>query len=339
MKNKIYFIAEAGVNHNGSLKNALKLVDIAADCGADYIKFQVVNADLITKSADKAKYQIKNTKNKSETQYQMIKKLELNWKVAHKTIIEICKKRKIKFLTSAFSVEDLNIVKKLNVEMFKIPSGEITNFPLLEQAAKFKKKILLSTGMSSIQEIDAAIKTLYGSGLRKKNLVLMQCNSAYPTPPKDLNLRVLENFKKKYKVDVGLSDHSEGILAPVVASGLGVKFIEKHFTISKNLAGPDHISSLSPKEMKLLIKKLREVEIMLGSEEKKVTKSEKPNRILVRKSIYARKAIQKGEIFTKKNIDLKRPGKGLHPKKFKILLGKKSPYIFKEDDPIKFNAK
>ena len=229
MKNKIYFIAEAGVNHNGSLSKALKLVDIAASSGADFIKFQVVNADLITRTAKKASYQSKNTKNKKETQYQMIKKLELDWKTAHKKIIDRCKKKNIKFLTSAFSVEDLNIVKRLNVEMYKIPSGEITNFPLLEYVAKLKKKVLLSTGMSSVSEIDDAINILYKSGLKKKNLVLMQCNSAYPTPLNDLNLNVLENFKKKYNVEVGFSDHSEGIIAPIIASGLGARPYLLHF--------------------------------------------------------------------------------------------------------------
>ena len=335
MKNKIYFIAEAGVNHNGSLNKALKLVDIAADCGADFIKFQVVNAELITKTAKKASYQSKNTKNKKETQYQMIKKLELDWKTAHKKIIERCKKKNIKFLTSAFSVDDLEVVKKLNVEMFKIPSGEITNFPLLEHVAKLKKKVLLSTGMSTIREIDDAINVLYKSGLKKKNLVLMQCNSAYPTPLKDLNLNVLENFKKKYKVEVGFSDHSEGIIAPIIASGLGSKYIEKHFTISKKLPGPDHICSLSPKEMKELVKNLRKTEIILGETLKKVTKSENKNRKLVRKSIYATKNIFKGDVFTIKNISLKRPGYGLHPKNFKKLLGKKSSFNYKIDQQIK----
>jgi len=335
MKNKIIFIAEAGVNHNGSLKKALRLVDIAADCGADYIKFQVVNADLITKSAKKANYQKNNTKDKDESQYEMIKKLELNWDIAHKEIIKRCKKKKIKFLTSAFSVEDLNVVKKLNVEMFKIPSGEITNLPLLEHVSKFKKKVLLSTGMATLKEISDAIQTLYKSGLSKKNLILMQCNSAYPSPLKDLNLKVLENFKKKYDVQIGFSDHSEGILAPIVAAGLGAKYIEKHFTISKKLRGPDHICSLSPKEMKQLVNDLRQTEVILGNSSKKITHSESKNRKLVRKSIYAKKDIQKGEIFSEKNIALKRPGYGLHPNKFKKLLGKKSTQIYRVDQPIK----
>ncbi len=335
MKNKIYFIAEAGVNHNGSLNKALKLVDIASKSGADYIKFQVVNADNINKSAKKAKYQINNTKNKNETQYEMVKKLELNWKVAHRKIIERCKKKKIKFLTSAFSVADLDIVSKLNVEMFKIPSGEITNIPLLEHVAKYNKKTILSSGMSTIPEINIAIKTLYKYGLSKKNLILMQCNSAYPTPLKDLNLKVISYFKKKYDIKVGLSDHSEGILAPIVAAGLGATYIEKHFTISKSLPGPDHICSLEPKEMKELVNKLRETEIILGDPQKKITNSERPNLKVVRKSIYAKKKIVKGDRFSWKNITLKRPGTGLPPSKFKKLLGKKSFYNYKIDQPIK----
>jgi len=335
MKNKIYFIAEAGVNHNGSLNKALKLVDIASKSGADYIKFQVVNADNINKSAKKAKYQKNNTKNKNETQYEMIKKLELNWKVAHRKIIERCKKKKIKFLTSAFSIADLDIVSKLNVEMFKIPSGEITNIPLLEHVAKYKKKTILSSGMSTISEINIAIKTLYKYGLNKKNLILMQCNSAYPTPLKDLNLKVISYFKKKYDIKVGLSDHSEGILAPIVAAGLGATYIEKHFTISKSLPGPDHICSLEPKEMKELVDKLRETEIILGDSQKKITNSERPNLKVVRKSIYAKKKIIKGDRFSWENITLKRPGSGLHPSKFKKLLGKKSSHNYKIDQLIK----
>jgi len=335
MKNKIYFIAEAGVNHNGSLSKALKLVDIASKCGADYIKFQVVNADTINKSAKKAKYQKDNTKNKNETQYEMIKKLELDWKIAHAKIIERCKKNKIKFLTSAFSIEDLNIVNKLNVEIFKIPSGEITNIPLLEHIAKFNKKTILSSGISTITEINIAIKTLYKYGLNKKNLILMQCNSAYPTPLKDLNLKVISFFKKKYDIKVGLSDHSEGILAPIIAAGLGATYIEKHFTISKSLPGPDHVCSLETKEMKELIDKLRETEIILGDSKKKITKSEKPNLKVVRKSIYAKKKISKGDFFSWENITLKRPGIGLPPSKFKKLLGKKSFHSYKIDQMIK----
>ena len=197
MNKKIIFIAEAGVNHNGSLKNALKLVDIASKAGADYVKFQLTNSNLISKTATKAKYQKKFTKRKQETQYEMIKKYELNWDLAHKKIIERCKKKKINFLTTAFSVADAKKVKKLKVKMFKIPSGEITNIPLIKFIGSLNKKTLLSTGMSSIEEVDFAIKTLLNNGLNKKKLVILQCTSAYPTPIKDLNLNTISYFKKK----------------------------------------------------------------------------------------------------------------------------------------------
>ena len=335
MNKKIIFIAEAGVNHNGSLKNALKLVDIASKAGADYVKFQLTNSNLISKTATKAKYQKKFTKRKQETQHEMIKKYELNWDLAHKKIIERCKKKKINFLTTAFSVADAKKVKKLKVKMFKIPSGEITNIPLIKFIGSLNKKTLLSTGMSSIEEVDFAIKTLLNNGLNKNKLVILQCTSAYPTPIKDLNLNTISYFKKKYKVEVGLSDHSLGTLAPVVAIGLGAKYIEKHFTISKNLIGPDHKTSLSPKELYKLVKDIRDTEHSLGSYTKKVTKSEKVNQLLARQSIHAKKKINKGEFFTKQNLTLKRPGTGLSPNKLKKIIGKKAKKNYFEDQIVK----
>ena len=335
MIKKITFIAEAGVNHNGSLKKALKLVDIAANAGADFIKFQVTNSSLISKVAKKTKYQREFTKKVKETQHDMIKKYELNWDIAHKQIIKRCKKKNIGFLTSAFCVEDAIKVKKLKVKMYKIPSGEITNIPLIKYIGSLNKKTLLSTGMSTVKEIDNAVKTLKKSGLKKKNLVISQCTSAYPTPFVDLNLNTINFFKKRYKVDVGLSDHSLGTLAPIVAIGLGAKYIEKHFTISKNFIGPDHKSSLSPQELFKLVKDIKKSGLAMGSFSKKICKTENVNKNFVRQSIHAKKRIIKGEIFSKDNLILKRPGNGLPPGKLKNLIGKKSKKNYSEDQIIK----
>ncbi len=334
MKNKIIFIAEAGINHNGSIKNALKLVDIASDSGADYVKFQITNSNLISRKTPKARYQKRNT-NKRENQHEMIKKIEFNWDHAHKKILSHCIKRKIGFLTSAFCIEDAQKVKKLKVDYFKIPSGEITNIPLLKYIGSQNKKTILSTGMSTIKEIDIAFKALLLSGLKKKNLIILQCTSAYPTPVNELNLNTILFYKKRYKVEIGLSDHSTGILTPIIAIGLGARYIEKHFTISKKLKGPDHKASLIKSELKTLIQNIRILEKSLGNYKKIITKSEKHNKILVRQSVHAREDIQKGEKFTLKNVMLKRPGYGLPPGKFENLIGKKSKKKYFKESPIK----
>ena len=332
--NKIFFIAEAGINHNGSMKNAIKLVDIAAAAGADYVKFQVAKSNLISKFAPKAKYQ-KSSKNSKESQHDMIKKIELDWDEAHVKLKKHCKKRGIKFLTSAFSLEDAIKVNKLNVNLFKIPSGEITNLPMLKYLGKLNKKTILSTGMSTVKEIDRAVNVLKKNGLQKDNLIIMQCTSAYPTPTDELNLNTIEMFKKRYKVTTGLSDHSLGILAPIAAIGLGARYIEKHITISKKMDGPDHKSSLTFEELKQLIKNIRDTEKSLGSYLKKVTKSEIINKIIVRRSVHASRNIKIGERFSFKNTELKRPGYGLPPNDWNKIIGKKSRKVYLKDEPIK----
>ena len=333
--NKVKFIAEAGINHNGSLKRAFKLIDLAAEAGADYVKFQVANSNIISRYAPKAKYQIKSSKNSKETQHEMIKKIELNWDKINLRLKKHCKKKDIKFLTSAFTLEDVRKVKKLNTEILKIASGEITNFPLLKLIGKINKKTILSTGMSSFREIDYAVKVLRKSGLKNKNLIIMQCTTAYPTPIEELNLNSILEFKKRYKVDVGLSDHSLGTLAPIAAIGLGARYVEKHFTISKKLNGPDHKASLSPFELKKLIKDIRNIEKSLGSNKKPITKSEIINKTIVRRSVHANKNIKIGEKFTFENTALKRPSTGLPANKWEKLIGKKSKKNYLKDQPIK----
>lgn len=332
-KKKIIILAEAGVNHNGSLKNAFKLIDIASDCKADYIKFQITDSNIISKKAKKAKYQIDKLK-KNETQHSMVKKLEMNWKKIHPILIKRCKKKKIGFLTSIFDYRWTEEIKKYNLDFIKIPSGEIDNFPLLKSVANLKKKILLSTGASTFNEVKNAVKFLFKNGLNKKNLTVMHCNSAYPTPINDVNLLAIKYIKEKFKIAVGFSDHSLGNEAAIASLPLGVSVIEKHFTISNKMKGPDHKISLGPKDLKKFINSIRKTEIAMGNEKKFVTNSEKQNRILIRKSIYANSEIKKGETFNRNNLRLKRPGNGLKPKLFEKLMGRKSKRNYKFDQLI-----
>lgn len=336
-KKETFIIAEAGVNHDGSLKKALKLINVAASAGANAVKFQTFKAeDLATKSAPKADYQIKNSSKKKESQYEMLKKLEFSKKM-HKACIKRCKEKKILFISSAFDIKNLFFLKKLNINIFKVPSGEINNIPYLETLGKFNKKIILSTGMSNIGEIKLAINTLIKNGTKRSKISLLQCTSAYPAPPEEINLRTILTLKKKFKLVVGLSDHSTGVIASSAAVTLGAKIIEKHLTLNKNLKGPDHKASLDPKEFKNMVNNIRIAEKMLGSFIKKITKSEKKNIKIVRKSIVALKNISKNERFGKSNITCKRPGTGIKPKFFKKILGKKSKKNFKKDELIRLN--
>jgi len=333
-KKKIFIIAEAGVNHNGSLKKALRLINVAANVGADAIKFQTFKAEnIVTTHASKAEYQ-KNLTSKKETQFQMLKKLELTHKM-HLACLAECKKKKIIFISSAFDIESLLYLKNLKLNYFKVPSGEITNFPYLEVLGKLKKKIILSTGMSNINEIDKAIKTLAKYGTNKKNITLMQCTSAYPAPYEEINLNTIQTLRNKFKLNIGFSDHSLGTQAGIAAAALGATIIEKHLTLDKNLEGPDHKASLNPIEFKLMVDSIRLVEKILGSKKKAITNSEKKNINLVRKSIVASKIIKKNEKFNISNITCKRPGFGISPIFFKKFLGKVSTRDYKKDDLIK----
>ena len=327
----VIVIAEAGVNHNGNLIIAKKLVDVAKLAKADYVKFQTFSHNkLIIRNTPKASYQ-KTTKNKKETQNTMLKKLELS-KLNHLKLIKYCKKKKIKFLSTAFDIGSLKFLLKNNIDFIKIPSGEITNLPLLEYIGKKNKKILLSTGASTLKEIETALKVL---NKKKKDISILQSNSAYPTPLEHLNLNTLITFKKKLKCKVGLSDHSLSIIAPAVAVGMGATIIEKHFTLNRNMKGPDHKSSLEPKELKQMIKNIRETEISLGDLKKNITQSEKNNRKVIRKSLVAKVYIYKGQKFTRNAITQKRPGTGISPMNLKDVLGKIAKKNFNPDEIIK----
>jgi N,N'-diacetyllegionaminate synthase len=331
---KTFIIAEAGVNHNGSLKKALKLIDAAVSAGANAIKFQTFKAEnLTTDYAPKSQYQ-KYKSLKNETQFQMLKKLELTDEM-HKVCFKECKKKKIIFISSAFDIESLNYLKKFKLSYFKVPSGEITNIPYLEVLGKFGKKIILSTGMSNISEIKKAVKTLVISGTKKNNITLMQCTTAYPAPYNEINLNTIATLRNKFKLNIGFSDHSLGVQASVAAVALGAKVIEKHLTLSKKLKGPDHRASLDPQEFKFMVQSIRIVEKTLGSKIKHITKAEKKNIYVVRKSIVASTIIKKNEKFNKDNITCKRPGTGISPANFKKFLGKKSIKSFNKNDLIK----
>jgi N,N'-diacetyllegionaminate synthase len=331
--NKTFIIAEAGVNHDGSLQKALKLINVAAAAGANAIKFQTFRAEnLATDYAPKAEYQ-KYKSLKNETQFQMLKKLELT-EAMHKVCFEKCKKKKIIFISSAFDIESLNYLKKFKLSYFKVPSGEITNIPYLEVLGKFRKKVFLSTGMSNIYEIKKATETLRTNGTKKDNITLMQCTSAYPAPYNEINLNTIATLRNSLKLNIGFSDHSIGVYASIAAVALGAKVIEKHLTLSKNLKGPDHRSSLDPSEFKLMVQGIRIVEKTLGDKIKKITKSEKKNINIVRKSIVALTKIKKNEKFSNFNIGCKRPGTGISPLFFKQLIGKKSLKNFNKNDLI-----
>mgnify|MGYP001158133886 CR=1 FL=1 len=334
IKNSVKIIAEAGVNHNGSLKEAKKLIDCASKAGADYVKFQTFSAeDLATKLAPKASYQKRGSK-KKETQYEMLKKLELK-KSDYLLLKKYCKKKKINFLSSPFSIKSFDLLNKIGLKEIKIPSGEIDNYPLLKHIGKYNKKIILSSGISTLEEVSRAVKILNKAGTQKNKITVLHCNSEYPTPFENVNLKAMNTIKYKLGVKVGYSDHTLGYIVPIAAVALGASIIEKHFTLNKKSRGPDHKASLNSLELKEMIKKIKNTEKILGSYIKKPSKGELKNKKVVRKSIVAKTEIKKGDVFSNKNISTKRPAIGLSPKNWSKIVGKKSKYNFRIDQPIK----
>ncbi len=332
-KKKVIIIAEAGVNHNGSLRIAKKLVDKAKEAKADYIKFQTFKAESIsTKNALKANYQKKNS-GRYETQFQMLKKLELNENKFLK-IISYCKKKKIGFLSSPFDIDSLKFLKKFNMKYIKIPSGEITNLPLLEEIGKNKKQIILSTGMANIKEIKDALSVLNKSGTKNNKIILLHCNTEYPTPFRDANLKAIKTLRNIFNINIGYSDHTLGIEASIAAVALGAHVIEKHFTLNRNYKGPDHSSSLEPEELSHMIKAIRNIELSLGDGKKIPSRSEKKNIKIARKSIVAKDKIFKGQLFSNKNLSIKRPFKGISPMYWHKIIGKRAKKNYKPDDFI-----
>lgn len=330
---KVLIIAEAGVNHNGELNNAMEMIEAASHAGADIVKFQTFNAKkLATEFAKKADYQKKNTES-SDHQLSMLKKLELK-KSDYKILIGHCKKYNIQFLSTAFDLDSLRFLNSLNMPLFKIPSGEITNYPYLRKIAGYHKPVIMSTGMSTIGEIDDAINVLLSAGMQRKSIIALHCNTEYPTPFRDVNLSAMINMKNIFGVEVGYSDHTQGIEIPIAAVALGAAVIEKHFTLDNKMEGPDHKASLEPDELKAMIRAIRNIESAIGDGIKRPSISEFKNKEIARKSIVAHKAIKKNEIFTEKNITTKRPGNGISPMQWMVVLGKKAKRNFREDELI-----
>lgn len=329
--NKIFIIAEAGVNHNGNLGIAKRLVDEAVKAGADAVKFQTFKAEaLVRKDAKKADYQMETTE-KSESQYDMLKKLELTPEM-HECLIAYCREKHIMFLSTPFDVDSLHYLVRCGVEIIKIPSGEVTNYPLLREAGRTGKKVIISSGMSTLEEMKEAVAVLRENGSR--DITVLHCNTEYPTPYQDVNLQAMMTLKEKLGTEVGYSDHTQGIEVPIAAVALGAAVIEKHFTLDRNMGGPDHKASLEPKELQAMVWAVRNIEEAMGDGRKKPSESEKKNIEIVRKSIVAKCPIRAGEMFTEDNLTTKRPGIGISPMRWNDIVGKTAGRDFAADDLI-----
>lgn len=330
-KKHTYIIAEAGVNHNGDIKLAYKMIDAAKECGVDCIKFQTFKTEnLVTKNAEKADYQVKNTKN-NDSQYDMLKKLELSFDDFY-NLKDYCEKIGIDFMSTPFDFESVDLLEKLNLNQYKISSGDITNKPLLEYIAIKNKSIILSTGMCTLDEVKEAVEWVENMGNNK--ITLLHCTSNYPTPYEDVNMKAMITMKNSFPYPIGYSDHTKGIIIPIMAVAMGATVIEKHFTLDKDMEGPDHKASLNVEELKEMVEAIRNIDSAFGDGVKRPTEKELSTIKAARKSIVAKCNIKKGEVFSKDNICMKRPGTGLSPKKFDFLIGKKSNRDYNIDDFI-----
>ena len=328
---RTFIIAEAGVNHNGDIEIAKKMIDAASAAGADAVKFQTFKAErIVSINAPKAEYQIENTNN-TESQYQMLKKLEID-KETHLELMEYCKEKNIMFLSTPFDVDSVHMLVELGIEIIKIPSGEITNLPYLREVARQKKKVILSTGMSNMQEVKEAVDILRQNG--SEDITVLHCNTQYPTPMEDVNLRAMISMREELELPVGYSDHTQGIEVPIAAAAMGATVVEKHFTLDKTMDGPDHKASLEPEELRKMVKSIRNIEKALGDGIKTISESEKDNLPIVRKSIVAACRIEKGELFTEENLTVKRPGNGISPMKWDEIIGKVSDKTYEVDEEI-----
>ena len=333
MPNRTLIIAEAGVNHNGDIKIAKQLIDVAADCGADYVKFQTFSADrIVTKSADKAEYQ-KQSSDSSESQFEMLKRLELSVEM-HLKLIEHCKHKSIKFLSTGFDIQSVDLLVGLGLNLVKIPSGEITNLPLLRHIGSLDLPVILSSGMSTMKEIGDALLILEQTGLPRAQITVLHCTTEYPTPMDEVNLRAMNSIRNTLGVAVGYSDHTLGIEVSVAAVALGASVIEKHFTIDRSLPGPDHKASSEPVELVAMVKAIRNIEVALGSDVKEPTMSEIKNAHIARKSILASQKIEKGEILSTVNLVVKRPGNGVSPMLWDRLIGQVATRTYLPDEMI-----
>jgi len=335
LMNKTLIIAEAGVNHNGNIEIAKQLIDVAVEAGVDYVKFQTFKAEkIVSRVAKKAVYQVENT-GRDDGQFAMLKKLELD-KEKHNVLIEYCNLKGIKFLSTAFDHDSVDLLEELSIDLYKIPSGEITNKPFLQKIASKHKPIILSTGMADIGEVEDALDVLYESGVKKKDITVLHCNTEYPTPMEDVNLSAMDTLANTFKVAVGYSDHTLGIEIAIAAVARGAVCIEKHFTLDRNMEGPDHRASLEPNELKEMVRSIRNIELALGNGIKKPSKSEKNNIKIARKSIYTAKALPKGHVLIIDDLIMKRPGNGISPMDIHLVLGRKMLNDLEEEALITF---
>lgn len=334
MTGRTFIIAEAGVNHNGDLKLAKQLIDVAAEAGADLVKFQTFNADrLATRSAKKANYQTQTTDSK-ESHHGMLRRLELTAEM-HKELIAHCAAREIGFFSTGFDIKSVDLLLSLGQNRFKIPSGEITNLPYLRHIGQLGKTVILSTGMATLGDIEAALDVLEQAGTGRAHITVLHCTTEYPTPMADVNLRAMQSIHAAFGVAVGYSDHTQGLEVAIAAVAMGASIIEKHFTLNRNLPGPDHKSSLEPQELKAMVTAIRNIEMALGDGIKRLTPSEASNKLVARKSLVASQAIKEGEVFSAHNITTKRPGTGISPMRWDEVMGRTSPCNFEADELLK----
>ncbi len=329
----VFIIAEAGVNHNGSIKLAKRLIDAAVDSGANAVKFQTFKAEnLVSKNAIKAEYQ-KKTTDALESQFDMLKKLELDIDM-HKNLISYCQEKGIMFLSTPFDHDSIEMLNELGLQIFKIPSGEITNLPYLRRIGSLGKQVILSTGMSTLKEVGDALNILIDAGTLKQNITVLHANTMYPTPMEDVHLNAMLTMQKEFGVAVGYSDHTQGIEVDIAAVAMGAICIEKHFTLDKSMEGPDHKASLEPKELKKMVLSIRNIEKALGYSVKKPSPSESVNLDIARKSIVAKQYIKKGDLLNDNNITIKRPGNGINPIKWDNIIGTNAIKDYQTDDLI-----
>jgi N,N'-diacetyllegionaminate synthase len=326
-------IAEAGVNHNGDMKIAKRLIDVAADSGADIVKFQTFSAErLATQDTPKADYQNQTT-DQAESQFEMLKRLELSTEM-HEVLIAHCQKRNIGFFSAGFDIQSINYLVSLGAERFKIPSGEITNLPYLRHVGGFGKPVILSTGMATLGEIEASLEVLETAGIPRMQITVLHCSTEYPTPMQDVNLRAMCSIRDALGVAVGYSDHTAGIEVPIAAVALGATVIEKHFTLDRDLPGPDHKASLEPNEFAAMVRAIRNIEHALGDSIKRPSPSEAKNKPIARKSLVAAKQLRAGERFTPENVTAKRPGTGISPMRWDEVMGRVAARDFEVDELI-----
>ncbi|MEO8475080.1 MAG: N-acetylneuraminate synthase [Chryseolinea sp.] len=320
---KVIIIAEAGVNHNGDIGLAKKLIDTAAEAGADYVKFQTFKAEkLVSPSARKAEYQQVNDSDKDTSQFSMLKRLELDAGM-HRELMEYAAQKRIGFLSTGFDPESLDLLYELGIELYKIPSGEITNLPLLEKIASFGKPVIISTGMATLQDIDDAIGALISGGINKTNITVLHCNTQYPTPMEDVNLRAMQTIANSFQVKVGYSDHTLGIEVPIASVALGACVVEKHFTLDRTLPGPDHAASLEPNELAQMVSAIRNIELALGTAFKEPSPSELPNMAVARKSVHLVFERKQGDLLIEDDLIMLRPGDGISPMNFRSTIGRR----------------